>query len=246
MTFALINPENYYQFITMHGMIMVIYLLTALFLGGFGNYLIPLMLRLAGHGVPVHEHAQLLGLPAVGHHTAGQLLRAGRRDRCAGWTLISTAGDRAGHAGYRLGHPPDAGSLAVFIVAFTMGGLNYVTTVLQARCRGMTLMRMPLSIWGIFMATILGLLAFPGTAGQRHHDDPGQNADRHQFLHAGDGVHGPEKILSHSRGWQPDPVPAPVLVLRSSRGVHRCAAGVRHRLGPAGHATRARISSATA
>jgi cytochrome c oxidase subunit 1 len=42
-----------------------------------------------------------------------------------------------------------------------MGGLNYVTTVLQARCRGMTLMRMPLSVWGIFVATILGLLAFP-------------------------------------------------------------------------------------
>ena len=52
-------------------------------------------------------------------------------------------------------------SLAVFIVAFTMGGLNYVTTILQARCRGMTLMRMPLSIWGIFVATVLGLLAFP-------------------------------------------------------------------------------------
>jgi len=42
-----------------------------------------------------------------------------------------------------------------------MGGLNYVTTVLQARTRGMTLMRMPLSVWGIFVATILALLAFP-------------------------------------------------------------------------------------
>ena len=52
-------------------------------------------------------------------------------------------------------------SLFVFIIAFTMGGLNYVTTVLQARTRGMTLMRMPLSVWGIFTATVLGLLAFP-------------------------------------------------------------------------------------
>ena len=42
-----------------------------------------------------------------------------------------------------------------------MGGLNYVTTVLQARTRGMTMMRMPLSVWGIFTATILALLAFP-------------------------------------------------------------------------------------
>src|SRR6266571_4347064 len=40
-TFSFIDAEHYYQFITMHGMIMVIYLLTALFLGGFGNYLIP-------------------------------------------------------------------------------------------------------------------------------------------------------------------------------------------------------------
>src|SRR3546814_4303953 len=52
-------------------------------------------------------------------------------------------------------------SLAVFIIAFTMGGLNYVTTVLQARTRGMTLMRMPCSVWGIFVASIMGLLAFP-------------------------------------------------------------------------------------
>src|ERR671916_3432918 len=42
-TFSFIDPSQYLQFITMHGMIMVVYLLTALFLGGFGNYLIPLM-----------------------------------------------------------------------------------------------------------------------------------------------------------------------------------------------------------
>jgi len=52
-------------------------------------------------------------------------------------------------------------SLAFFIIGFTMGGLNYVVTVLQARTRGMTLMRMPLTVWGIFMATVLALLAFP-------------------------------------------------------------------------------------
>ena len=52
-------------------------------------------------------------------------------------------------------------SLVIFIVATTMGGLNYVTTVLQARCEGMTLLRMPLTVWGIFVATILALLGFP-------------------------------------------------------------------------------------
>jgi cytochrome c oxidase subunit 1 len=53
------------------------------------------------------------------------------------------------------------GSLALFIIGFTMGGLNYVVTVLQARARGMTLMRLPLTVWGIFVATILALFAFP-------------------------------------------------------------------------------------
>src|SRR3546814_19547186 len=52
-------------------------------------------------------------------------------------------------------------SLAIFIVGFTMGGLNYVVTVLQARAKGMTLMRMPCSVWGIFVASIMALLAFP-------------------------------------------------------------------------------------
>jgi cytochrome c oxidase subunit 1 len=52
-------------------------------------------------------------------------------------------------------------SLILFIIGFTMGGLNYVVTVLQARTRGMTLMRMPLTVWGIFTATVIALLAFP-------------------------------------------------------------------------------------
>ena len=52
-------------------------------------------------------------------------------------------------------------SLIIFIVAATMGGLNYVTTVLQARTHGMTLFRMPLTGWGIFVATILALFGFP-------------------------------------------------------------------------------------
>ena len=44
-----------------------------------------------------------------------------------------------------------------------MGGLNYVITILQARTRGMTLMRMPLTVWGIFTATVLALFAFPAS-----------------------------------------------------------------------------------
>ena len=51
-------------------------------------------------------------------------------------------------------------SLILFVAGFTMGGLNYIITVLQLRARGMTLMRMPLTIWGIFTATVLRCLHF--------------------------------------------------------------------------------------
>jgi cytochrome c oxidase subunit I len=159
-TFHFIAPENYYQFITMHGMIMVIYLLTALFLGGFGNYLIPLML---GARDMVFPYMNMLSfwfyLLAVLVLVAGMFVPGGPTG--AGWTLYPPQAILRGTPGASWGIICMLASLAIFIVAFTMGGLNYVTTVLQARCRGMTFMRMPLSVWGIFTASILGLLAFP-------------------------------------------------------------------------------------
>jgi cytochrome c oxidase subunit 1 len=158
--FAFINPENYYQFITMHGMIMVIYLLTALFLGGFGNYLIPLM---CGSRDMVFPFMNMLSywvyLVSVIILIISFFVPGGSTG--AGWTLYPPQAISPGTPGIDLGILLMLASLAVFIVAFTMGGLNYVTTVLQARCRGMTMMRLPLSVWGIFIATILGLLAFP-------------------------------------------------------------------------------------
>ncbi|MEE9141179.1 MAG: cbb3-type cytochrome c oxidase subunit I [Gammaproteobacteria bacterium] len=159
-TFSFIAPYDYYQFITMHGMIMVIYLLTALFLGGFGNYLIPLML---GARDMVFPYLNMLSfwvyLLAVLVLVASFFVPGGPTG--AGWTLYPPQAILPGTPGAGWGIVFMLASLAIFIVAFTMGGLNYVVTVLQARTRGMTLMRMPLSIWGIFMATVLGLLAFP-------------------------------------------------------------------------------------
>ncbi len=144
----------------MHGMIMVIYLLTALLLGGFGNYLIPLMI---GARDMVFPYLNMLSywtyLLSVLVLLASFFVVGGPTG--AGWTLYPPQAILPGTPGYNGGIVLMLLSLAIFIVAFTMGGLNYVTTILQARTRGMTLMRMPLSIWGIFVATILGLLAFP-------------------------------------------------------------------------------------
>ena len=157
---SIIDPSEYMQFVTMHGMIMVIYLLTALFLGGFGNYLIPLMI---GARDMVFPYMNMLSvwvyLVSVIILMASFFVPGGPTG--AGWTLYPPQAILFGTPGASWGIILMLVSLAVFIVAFTMGGLNYVTTVLQARTRGMTMMRMPLTVWGIFTATILGLLAFP-------------------------------------------------------------------------------------
>ncbi len=159
-SFTLVSPNEYYQYVTMHGMIMVIYLLTALFLGGFGNYLIPLQLGARDMVFPfMNMLSYWVYLLSVIILLASFFVPGGPTG--AGWTLYPPQSISPGTPGVDGGIVLMILSLAVFIIAFTMGGLNYVTTVLQARCRGMTLMRMPLSIWGIFVATILGLLAFP-------------------------------------------------------------------------------------
>ena len=159
-SFSFIDPSNYLQFVTMHGMIMVIYLLTALFLGGFGNYLIPLMVGARDMVFPyVNMLSYWIYLWAVLLLMASLFVPGGPTG--SGWTLYPPQAILPGTPGATWGIILMLVSLAFFIIGFTMGGLNYVVTVLQARTRGMTLMRLPLTVWGIFMATILALLAFP-------------------------------------------------------------------------------------
>lgn len=159
-TFSFIGEEDYYQFITMHGMIMVIYLLTALFLGGFGNYLIPLMVGARDMVFPyLNMMSFWVYLLAVLVLVASFFTPGGPTG--AGWTLYPPQAILSGTPGQDWGIILMLVSLVIFIVAFTMGGLNYVTTALQGRTRGMTLMRLPLTVWGIVTASILGLLAFP-------------------------------------------------------------------------------------
>jgi cytochrome c oxidase subunit I len=159
-SFSFITPGNYLQFVTMHGMIMVIYLLTALFLGGFGNYLIPLMVGARDMVFPyVNMVSYWVYLFAVLLLMASFFVPGGPTG--SGWTLYPPQAILPGTPGSDAGIILMLVSLAFFIIGFTMGGLNYVVTVLQLRTRGMSLMRMPLTVWGIFMATILALLAFP-------------------------------------------------------------------------------------
>jgi cytochrome c oxidase subunit 1 len=159
--FSLIDQNNYYQFITMHGMIMVVYLLTALFLGGFGNYLIPLMIGARDMAFPyVNMLSYWIYQLAVLVLVASFFVPGGSTG--AGWTLYPPQALLSGTPGQQWGIILMFASLILFIIGFTMGGLNYVVTVLQLRAKGMTMMRLPLTVWGIFTATVMALLAFPG------------------------------------------------------------------------------------
>src|SRR6186997_631040 len=123
-TFHFITPNNYLQFVTMHGMIMVIYLLTALFLGGFGNYLIPLMV---GARDMVFPYMNMLSfwvyLLAVLVLLSSFFVPGGPTG--AGWTLYPPQAVLTGTPGSGLGIVLMLVSLGIFIIAFTMGGLNY-------------------------------------------------------------------------------------------------------------------------
>ena len=108
-TFDFITPEAYYQFITMHGMIMVIYLLTALFLGGFGNYLIPLMVGARDMVFPyVNMLSYWIYLLAVLVLVSSFFAPGGPTG--AGWTLYPPQAIMQGTPGGQAGrHHPDAG-----------------------------------------------------------------------------------------------------------------------------------------
>ena len=159
-TLSLLDASAYYQFITMHGMIMVVFFLTALFLGGFGNLLIPLMCGARDMVFPyVNMMSFWIFLLSLLVLVASYFVPGGPTG--AGWTLYPPQAITEGTPGNLWGLVLMLVSIVLFVVGFTMGGLNYVITVLQARAKGMTLMRLPLTVWGIFVATIIALLAFP-------------------------------------------------------------------------------------
>jgi cytochrome c oxidase subunit I len=155
-----INPELYHQAVTQHGMIMVVFLLTALLLGGFGNYMIPLMIGARDMAFPLlNMLSYWTYLVSVLVLLAAFLMPGGVTG--AGWTLYPPQSILPFTPGYDYGIIFMIVALAIFVAAATMGGLNFVTTVLQMRTRGMTLLRMPLTVWGIFVAAAMSLLAFP-------------------------------------------------------------------------------------
>ena len=158
--FGEIKPETYLSLLTMHGTIMVFFVLTTAPQGGFGNYFLPIQIGAPDMAFPVLNmlsfwttFVAFVVLIAAFFVTGGAPLH--------GWTGYAplSALPSAG-PGEQLGADLWITSIAIFCLASLMGALNFITTTLDLRAKGMTLMRMPLTVWAWFVTAILGLLAF--------------------------------------------------------------------------------------
>ena len=156
-----VSQAFYLAAVTMHGTIMIFFVLTTLLTGGFGNFLIPLMIGARDMAFPfLNMLSYWLYPPAIIVLLASFFVSGGAAG--GGWTAyppLSAVPQAAPGSG--LGQTLWLISLALLIVAFLFGSLNYITTVLQLRARGLSMLRLPLTIWGLFVTAILSLLAFP-------------------------------------------------------------------------------------
>src|SRR6266850_3886080 len=180
---GVISPEFYLSLVTMHGTLMVFFVLTTAPQGGFGNYFLPIQIGAEDMAFPVLNMLSfwvtfvgfivlLTAILAEGNLTVGAWFSklgasfaggTGTVGPIGGWTgypPLSALGPIAG-PGQGAGVNLWIISIAIFCVGSLLGALNFITTLLNMRTRGMSLMRMPLTRWAWFATAVLALLSFP-------------------------------------------------------------------------------------
>ncbi|MBI3471000.1 MAG: cbb3-type cytochrome c oxidase subunit I, partial [Candidatus Solibacter usitatus] len=161
MESGVMKPEFYLSLMTMHGTIMVFFVVSLGLLGGFGNFLIPLQIGARDMAFPVLNMLSYWTIVPACLVMLGSFWVEGGA-AAAGWTAYPPlSAVRTAVPGSQWGQTLWILGMALFIASFTMGGLNYVTTIFDQRTKGMSMMRMPLTIWTMFIASAIGLLAFP-------------------------------------------------------------------------------------
>ena len=156
-----LDPNFYYALVTMHGTIIVFFVLTAGLSGTFSNLLIPLQIgaRDMASGFLNMLSYWFFFLSSV-VMLASLVLSTGPFS--GGWTAYpplsalpqASQGSGTGMTLWLI-------SLTFFVVSVLLGGVNYITTILNLRTKGMTMWRMPLTIWAFLITAIIGLLSFP-------------------------------------------------------------------------------------
>jgi len=158
-----ISSDFYYALVTMHGTILVFFVLTAGLSGTFSNLLIPYQLGardMASGFINMLSYWFFFASSAV--MMASLFVHTGPAS--GGWTAyppINGLRDTAVNMGSGVGFDLWMVSMTLFIVSVLLGGLNYIVTILNMRTKGMSMWRMPLTIWCFLFTAVLGVLSFP-------------------------------------------------------------------------------------
>ena len=163
---GVMNPEFYLSLVTMHGTIMVFFVLTTAPQGGFGNYFLPIQIGAEDMAFPTLNMMSfwvtfvgfVVILTAI--FISGSPSTIGPIGGWTGYPPLSAIGQIAG-PGQGMGMNLWIISIAIFCVGSLLGALNFITTLLNMRTKGMSLMRMPLTCWAWFTTAVLALLSFP-------------------------------------------------------------------------------------
>lgn len=156
-----IHPEFYYALITMHGTVLVFFVLTAGLSGTFANLLIPLQIGARDMASPfLNMLSYWFFFMASVVMLSSLFIQTGPAS--GGWTMYPPLSAlRQASSGSILGADLWLISMALFIVSSLLGGLNYISTILNMRTKGMSMTRLPLPIWAMFFTAVLGVLSFP-------------------------------------------------------------------------------------
>jgi cytochrome c oxidase subunit 1 len=156
-----IQPEFYYALVTMHGTILVFFVLTGGLSGTFANFLIPLQIGARDMASPfLNMLSYWFFFMASIVMLSSLFIETG--PAAGGWTSyppLSALADAS--EGSKTGMDLWCISMALFVVSSLLGGLNYISTILNMRTKGMSMTRLPLTIWAILFTAILGVLSFP-------------------------------------------------------------------------------------
>ncbi len=156
-----LDPAFYYALVTMHGTVMVFFVLTGGLSGTFANLLIPLQAGARDMASPFLNMLSYWFFFAASVVMLSSLfIETGPAS--GGWTAyppLSALHDAS--PGSATGMDLWLVSMALFVISQLLGGLNYISTILNLRTKGMLMTRLPLTVWALLFTAILGVLSFP-------------------------------------------------------------------------------------